>query len=163
MICIENKTMSAKEYQKELKKIQKENIQKQYRQSLREEKRKYNRKHIETSKLIAVYLFVVFNVILAYAMIAMWVMGDLSYLGVLITDIAAQVITYAIYCMKAYSAKKQSENVKLRREQLQGQPPTGTLGDILNAGAESKKPVPVAGGLDADIEDFSGIANDGVG
>ncbi len=34
-------------------------------------------------------------------MIAMWHFRDLTYLGVLITDVAAQVLTYFIYTKKA--------------------------------------------------------------
>ena len=71
------------------------------KQSLRAEKQKYNTKHIETSKLLAIYLFVLFNVVLIYAMVAMWVMHDLTYLGVLISDFAALRLTYAIYCIIA--------------------------------------------------------------
>ena len=51
-------------------------------------------------------------------MVAMWVYADFSNLGILISDIAAQVIVYAIYCMKAYNAKKQEEQLKFEREKL---------------------------------------------
>ena len=50
---------------------------------------------------IAIYLFIILNVILVYSMISMWNFADLSCLGVLITDIAGQVITYYIYAKKA--------------------------------------------------------------
>ena len=50
----------------------------------------------------------------------MWVFRDLSYLGVLITDIAAQAITYGIYCLKAYHGKKQEEQMKFEKEKLYG-------------------------------------------
>lgn len=53
--------MSKRDYQVKLSKIRKANVQKQYKQSLRAEKQKYNTKHIETSKLLAIYLFVLFN------------------------------------------------------------------------------------------------------
>ena len=109
--------------------------------SLDAEKKKYNKSRMETSKLIAIYLFVLLNVIVIYAMTAMWCFADFSYLGVLISDIAAQVLIYAIYCMKAYHAKKQSENMKFERERL-----SGTLGDILDAGGESKEYVPLTNG-----------------
>ena len=50
---------------------------------------------------MAVYLFIILNVVLIYAMITMYLFRDLSYLGVLITDIASQIITYLIYMRKA--------------------------------------------------------------
>ena len=53
-------------------------------------------------------------------MVAMWQFADLSYLGVMITDIAAQVLVFAIYCMKAYKAKKSEEEMKFKRERLKG-------------------------------------------
>lgn len=154
--------MSKRDYQVKLSKIRKANVQKQYKQSLRAEKQKYNTKHIETSKLLAIYLFVLFNVVLIYAMVAMWVMHDLTYLGVLISDIVAQVLTYAIYCMKAYCAKRQSENLKFCRERyIQEQADNtddGTVDDILAAGSESEEPVVLANGTT--IEPFSYSADD---
>lgn len=77
-------------------------------------------KRIETSKLLAIYLFGLLNAIVVFAMVAMWHFSDLSYLGVLITDVAAQVVVYAIYCLKAYNSKKQSERLKFDRERLGG-------------------------------------------
>lgn len=154
--------MSEKDYQVKLAKIRQANVQKQYKQSLRAEKQKYSTGHIETSKLLAIYLFVLFNVVLMYAMTAMWIMHDLTYLGVLISDIVAQVLTYAIYCMKAYCAKRQSENLKFRREcHVQEQADntnSGTVDDILAAGAESEEPVVLANGTT--IEPFSYSADD---
>ena len=72
----------------------------------------------ETSKLIAIYLFILLNAVIIYAMIAMWQFADLTYLGVLISDIAAQVLIYAIYCLKAYHGKKQEELLKFNKEQF---------------------------------------------
>lgn len=116
MIILRN--LTEKEYKEKLKKIRKRNIQKQYRQSLREEGRSVTSVKIETSKLVMIYLMILFNAILLYAMIAMWKFQDLSYLGVLISDIAAQVIAYAIYCLKAYHGKKQEEQMKFEREKF---------------------------------------------
>ena len=62
--------MSKREYQLKMAEIRRENVQKQYKQSLREEKRKYDTKRIETSKLLAIYLFVLFNAVMIYAMAA---------------------------------------------------------------------------------------------
>lgn len=52
---------------------------------------------LPTHKLITFYLFLLLNVILIYALIAMWYFSDLTHLGVVVTDIAAQVITFFIY------------------------------------------------------------------
>lgn len=59
------------------------------------------RKKIQTSKLIAVYLFVLLNVVLIYAMTMMYLFRDLTYLGVLISDIISQVVVYLIYIVKS--------------------------------------------------------------
>ncbi len=117
---------------KKLDKIKERNVNKEYRKNLIDEKNKYKEKHkFETSKLIAIYLFVLLNAIVVYAMLAMWTFTDFTYLGVLISDIAAQVIVYAIYCMKAYKAKRSEEELKFRRECH-----SGSIDDILDAGAE---------------------------
>lgn len=127
-----NENMTHSEYSQKLEKIIKRNIEKQYRENLTNEKNKYKQKHkFETSKIIAIYLFVLLNAIVVYAMLAMWTFADFTYLGVLISDIAAQVIVYAIYCMKAYKAKRSEEELKFRRECN-----SGTINDILDAGAE---------------------------
>lgn len=136
------KNMNEEEYQRKLSEIKNENIQKEYKKKLKEERAKYGFKlKLETSKLIAIYLFALLNAIVIYAMIAMWNFADLTYLGVLISDIAAQVIIYAIYCMKAYKAKKSEEDLKFEREKL-----SGTLEDVLSAGAESREYVPTTTG-----------------
>lgn len=75
-------------------------------------------RRFETSKLLAVYLFVLLNAIVVFSMVSMWHFGDLSYLGVLISDIAAQVVIYAIYCVKAYKGKKAEEDNKLERDKM---------------------------------------------
>lgn len=131
------KYLTTKEYQQELEKIKKTNVQKRYKQSLKNEKKKY-KKHfkIETSKFIAFYLFALLNVIVIYAMVAMWKFTDLSYLGVLISDIAAQILIYGIYCMKAYNGKKAEEEMKFRRDRF-----AGTLGNIISAGSECEDSV----------------------
>lgn len=134
--------LSEREFQREMNKIKRDNAQKEKRLLLKAEREKYEQpKKLETSKLIAIYLFGLLNAIIVYAMVAMWRFGDFSYLGVLISDIAAQVLIYAIYCMKAYHAKKQSELMKFDREKLQG-----SLGDILEAGSECQDYVPLKNG-----------------
>lgn len=133
--------LSEREFRRQLAKIKSENTQKERQMALDAEKNKYSKKQFETSKLIAIYLFVLLNGIVIFAMVAMWHFADLSYLGVLITDIAAQVLIYAIYCLKAYHAKKQSEKLKFDREKYKG-----SLGEVLEAGAESNDYVPLTNG-----------------
>lgn len=143
-------------YEEKLEKIKEDNVQKKYRKALKEEKSKYRWKpKIETSKLIAIYLFALLNAVIVYSMVAMWKFVDFSYLGVLISDIAAQVIIYAIYCMKAYKAKKSEEDLKFEREKL-----TGTLTEVLNAGAESEEYVPTTTG---NVEVFAVNSEETVG
>lgn len=112
------RTLTEEQYQEKLERVREKNIQKQYRQTLKEEAKAVGVKKFETSKLIMVYLMILFNTILIYSMVAMWSFQDLSYLGVLISDIAAQVVAYAIYCLKAYHGKKQEEQLKFEREKL---------------------------------------------
>lgn len=133
--------LSEREFKRQLSKIQADNVQKERQMALDAEKHKYDKPRWETSKLIAIYLFALLNGIVIYAMAAMWHFADLSYLGVLVSDIAAQVLIYAIYCLKAYHAKKQSEKLKFDREKW-----SGSLEDILDAGAESKEYVPLTNG-----------------
>lgn len=83
---------------------------------LNELKDKYGVKRRETNKILAIYLFTILNVVIIFSMVSMWVFADLSYLGVLITDIAAQIILYATYCLKAYHGKKQEEEMKYKYE-----------------------------------------------
>lgn len=90
-------------FEKQMERIKAKNKSLEYQKLLKEEKRKYgfHLKKPTTNKLMAFYLFVILNVIVVYALIAMWHFGDLSYLGALITDIAGQVIVYYIYAKKA--------------------------------------------------------------
>lgn len=95
--------LSEKQYSSALKKIQDDNIYIERNNKLREERNKYKRKFKlpPTSKLMAAYLFVIMNVVLVYALIAMWHFMDLSYLGLLITDIAGQVLVFMIHAIKS--------------------------------------------------------------
>lgn len=111
--------LTEKEYEEKLQEIQERNVQKKYKQALKHEKEKYKTKYrIETSKLIAIYLFALLNAVIVYSMVAMWRFADFSYLGVLISDIAAQVLVFAIYCLKAYHGKKQEEQIKLEKDKM---------------------------------------------
>lgn len=139
------KKLTEQKYQRKLEKIQGKNRQKEYKRALKTEKKRLNHKiKVETSKLLAVYLFMLLNVIVGYAMVSMWQFADLSYLGVLISDIAAQVLIYAIYCLKAYKAKKSEEDLKFKREQYS----VSSLEELIAAGAESDAYVPVNGNVD---------------
>ena len=105
--------LSESAYLEELAEIQEYNESEKRKQLLKAERRKI--KHFpwpETSKIFTIYLFILLNAIIVYAMVAMWVKNDLSYLGVLITDIAAQVLVFGIYCVKAYKGKKEEESLK---------------------------------------------------
>ena len=110
--------MTLKSYKHKLERIDRRNDRRKARAYLRQKRRdgKPQKPKMETSKKVAIYLFILFNVILIYAMAAMLLLGDLSCLSVLISDIAAQVLTYTVYCLKAYHGKKQEEIIKLKRD-----------------------------------------------
>ena len=95
--------MSKTEYESRMKRARAKSITVWRKQELKKEINKYKIKpKLPTwSKMLAVYLFAILNVVLCYAMIAMWHFSDLSYLGVLITDIAGQVLIYFIYAKKS--------------------------------------------------------------
>ena len=97
------KYISEREFNSKMRVIQRRNESIDRYNKLKDEKKKVsiNIKKPTTDKLIAIYLFIILNVILVYSMISMWNFAHLSCLGVLITDIAGQVITYYIYAKKA--------------------------------------------------------------
>lgn len=142
--------LTRNDFDMKMRKVKAKNQQKEYKRQLKEEKRKGRKGfHIETNKIFAVYLFVLLNAIVTYSMVAMWHFQDLSYLGVLISDIAAQVLIYAIYCMKAFKSKQSEEELKFRKEKYRG-----TLENVLHAGADSQVIVPVNG----EVETFENPA-----
>ena len=135
------KHLSEQDYKRELYEIKAINADKLRKQKLKEEKKQYRTWHLpETHKVFAVYLFVLFNAILIYSLVAMWVFADLQWLGVLISDIAAQVLVYGIYCLKAYNGKKQEEKIKFERDRA-------GLSDLLQAGHESQEDVVLRNGV----------------
>ena len=135
--------ISEKEFDSRMKKIKDKNKSKERKEKLKAEKNKFKQKpKTETSKLLAIYLFFIFNVILVYSMVAMWVFEDISYLSVLITDIIGQILLFGIYCLKAYNGKKQEEKIKFEREKLLNTISTEDINDI---------------GADIDLSDY-GIA-----
>jgi len=95
--------MTKARFDRQMERIKAKNKSLEYQKLLKEEKNKYgfHLKKPTTNKFMAFYLFVILNVIVVYALIAMWHFSDLSYLGALITDIAGQVIVYYIYAKKS--------------------------------------------------------------
>ena len=97
------KYITQSKFENELAKIRVRNKSYERKKLLKAEKNKYRNKIKlpSTTKLVMTYLFILLNTVLIYAMIAMWHFSDLSYLGVLISDIAAQLITFFIYTVKS--------------------------------------------------------------
>ena len=108
--------MSDKRFEKRVLKLRRRIKTRAQRRQLREMLRGAH--HIETSKLLAIYLFVLLNAIVVYSMVVMAITQDLSSLPVLISDLAAQVLVYAIYCAKAFKGKQAEENLKFERDKL---------------------------------------------
>ncbi len=103
------KYLSDREYNSQMRQIKIKNTQKKRMRELKEEKNKFKKKikFPSTSKLMAFYLFFLLNIVTVFAMVAMWVFKDLTYLGVLITDLASQILVYLIYSIK--SARENSK------------------------------------------------------
>ena len=94
--------MTEEKFNSELARIRQINKDKAQRYALWKEKHNWKeKKSISTTKLIALYLFIVLNAILIFSCVAMWHFADLSTLGLLITDIAAQILVYLLYVVKA--------------------------------------------------------------
>ena len=108
--------MTDKQFQRRMRRAERKNTNRVQRQKIKDVGR--GSLHIETSKLLAIYLFALLNAIVIYAMVVMAITSDLSALPVLISDIAAQVIVYAIYCAKAFKGKQAEEDIKLERDKL---------------------------------------------
>lgn len=96
-----------KQHKERMKQIELKNLREEYKEKEKESRFKKKRKLPSTSKLIVAYLFVVLNIVLAYSLIAMWHFGDLSFLGILITDIAAQIMVQFFYVFKARSENRE--------------------------------------------------------
>lgn len=115
---------------------------------------------LTTTKLLCYYLFITCNIILVYAMIAMWHFADLTYLGVIITDIVGQVLIYGIYSIRAFKDTQSEENIKLEREKLKCLPDSletklNTLYDAIdNLTGQNTSPD------DYDIIETTDISND---
>ena len=111
------KKMTEQEYEDKLNKIREDNQQQEYRKLIKAEKSKY-KPRIEVSKILAIYLLILLTTIVIYSMVVIWHFGDLSYLNILISDIAAQILVYAIYCLKSYKAKKSEEELSFEKEKI---------------------------------------------
>ena len=110
--------MTEKEFHEKLDKIKEENVQQEYLAALKDEKNKLKKKKITATKIIVLYLFIMLTAIIDFSMAAMWHFQDLSYLGILITDLAAQILVFVIYSIKAYFGKKQECLMDLEKEKL---------------------------------------------
>lgn len=117
------KYLNKTKFDNEMSKLKAENEQLRMLKELKDEKNKYRKKpKMEMSKKFAIYLFLLLNVIVIYSLVAMWHFMDLSYLGTLITAIAAECITYITYCTKSYKAKANEEALNYARERDQIEP-----------------------------------------
>lgn len=103
-----------------MKRIEQRGREIQRKQELKDKLDSYKkpRKKIPTTKWIVLYLFIIMNVVLAYAMYTMFIFRDLSALPILITDIAAQVLTFLIYASKSYMENKSEAEHELERDKL---------------------------------------------
>lgn len=108
------------QYKIELRKIERKGERILRKRELKEKRDSYKKpkKKIQMTKIITWYLFILLNVVLVYSMVVMYLFRDLSYLGVLITDIAAQVITFLIYTCKSFKETKEEALIKLERDKL---------------------------------------------
>lgn len=108
------------EHKVKLRKIEKKGEQILRKRELKEKRDSYKKpkKKIQMTKIITWYLFILLNVVLIYSMVVMYLFRDLSYLGVLITDIAAQVITFLIYTCKSFKETKEEALINLEREKI---------------------------------------------
>ena len=93
--------ISEKEYRKRLKKIEYTNKSDERRNALKQARNRKKIKAPSTTKLITIYLFIVLNIVLLYALIAMWHFENLTYLGTLIADVIGQILVFFIYTIKS--------------------------------------------------------------
>lgn len=93
--------ISEKEYRKRLKKIEYANKSDERRNALKQARNRKKIKTPSTTKLITIYLFIVLNIVLLYALIAMWHFENLTYLGTLIADVIGQILVFFIYTIKS--------------------------------------------------------------
>lgn len=93
--------LSENKYKNKLKKIEIENRSKERKLALKQAKLKKRKVLPTTTKLITFYLFVVLNIVLIYALVAMWHFENLACLGTLIADVIGQILVFFIYAIKS--------------------------------------------------------------
>ena len=76
------------------------------------------RKSFTTTKFIFYLLLINCIMLEIYAMVVMYKLNDLSALPILITAVIGESISFAIYCLKAYFAKRSEENMKFEKEKF---------------------------------------------
>ena len=106
-------------YADDIRRMEEKNFIRQKKMEMKAIKREGRKKlGLTTTKLLCYYIFIIFNVVLVYALVAMWHFADLSYLSVIISDIMGQVVLFVIYSIRAYKDTKSEENIKLERDKL---------------------------------------------
>ena len=107
-------------YRVELRRIEKKGEKILRKRELKEKLDSYKKpkKKVQMTKIITWYLFALLNIVLIYSMVVMYLFRDLNYLGVLITDVAAQVITFLIYTCKSFKETKEEALIELEREKM---------------------------------------------
>ena len=106
-------------YADDIRRMEEKNFIRQKKMEMKELQREGRKKlGLTTTKLLCYYIFIMFNVVLVYALVAMWHFADLSYLSVIISDIMGQVVLFVIYSIRAYKDTKSEENMKLERDKL---------------------------------------------
>lgn len=106
-------------YADDIRRMEEKNFIRQKKMEMKAIKREGRKKlGLTTTKLLCYYIFIMFNVVLVYALIAMWHFADLSYLSVIVSDIMGQVVLFVIYSIRAYKDTKSEENIKLERDKL---------------------------------------------
>lgn len=106
-------------YADDIRRMEEKNFIRQKKMEMKELQREGRKKlGLTTTKLLCYYIFIIFNVVLVYALVAMWHFADLSYLSVIISDIMGQVVLFVIYSIRAYKDTKSEESMKLERDKL---------------------------------------------
>lgn len=137
-------------YADDIRRMEEKNFIRQKKMEMKAIKRESRKKlGLTTTKLLCYYIFIMFNVVLVYALVAMWHFADLSYLSVIISDIMGQVVLFVIYSIRAYKDTKSEENIKLERDKLTLLGPN--LSDKVNDLLDKVESVGVGGSDEEDV------------
>lgn len=137
-------------YADDIRRMEEKNFIRQKKMEMKAIKREGRKKlGLTTTKLLCYYIFIIFNVVLVYALVAMWHFADLSYLSVIISDIMGQVVLFVIYSIRAYKDTKSEENIKLERDKLTLLGPN--LSDKVNDLLDKVESVGVGGSDEEDV------------